>query len=148
MDFNHLSKLYRTAIMDYAGAQTHRYTIEQPTHTYEIYNPSCGDVLSIQAIIHDNKIEEIAFMGEGCAISMASAHLMCELLKGQPLPQAQTLEDSFKKLMTQSATNADKERLQEAKILEGVAQFPMRIRCATLGWEAFEEMTEEGDHDE
>lgn len=142
MDISQLSKLYRTTLMEFSKDQTYRHLLEHPTHAYEIYNPSCGDLLYVQAQIIDGVIEEIAYTGEGCAISTASAHLMCKLLQGQKVEEADQLEQLFKQLMTAEISESDKKQLKEAVILEGVYKFPMRIRCATLAWEGYHEMQE------
>ncbi|WP_018659377.1 Fe-S cluster assembly sulfur transfer protein SufU [Allofustis seminis] len=147
MDFNPLSKLYRTALLEYSTNKAYQYLIDHPTHTYEIYNPSCGDLLFVQARICHHTIEEIAYTGQGCAISMASAHIMCKLLTGQKVTHADRLDKLFRQMLTQTLQDAEKKELKEAIILEGVTQFPMRIRCATLAWEGYEGMTphEEGE---
>lgn len=140
MDFHNLSKLYQAAIMEYSTSPTYHYKIENPTHSYEIYNPSCGDLLFLQLVIQKEQIVEIAYLGEGCAISMASAYLMCQSLKGKTLDQAMKMDDLFRRLMTKNISNEEKKLLGEVVVLEGVANFPMRIRCGTLPWEAFDEI--------
>lgn len=150
MDISQLSKLYRTALMEFSKDMTYCHRLNHPTHAYEIYNPSCGDLLFVEAQINDGVIEEIAYTGQGCAISTASAHLMCKLLAGKTIDEADQLEELFRKLMTKEIAEQDKKPLQEAVILEGVSKFPMRIRCATLAWEGYHELTklEEGEVNE
>jgi nitrogen fixation NifU-like protein len=99
------------------------------------HNPLCGDQVTIFLKMRSNIIEDVSFQGEGCAISMASASLMTEILKGKSSQEAEDLFGKFHHLMTNSSPH-DNERLPLGKleVLAGVKEFPMRVKCATLAW--------------
>jgi nitrogen fixation NifU-like protein len=99
------------------------------------HNPLCGDKVTIFLKMHDNIIEDVSFQGEGCAISMASASLMTEILKGKSSQEAENLFSKFHSLVIDDSTH-DSEGLSLGKleVLAGVKEFPMRVKCATLAW--------------
>jgi nitrogen fixation NifU-like protein len=110
------------------------------------HNPLCGDQVTIYLKMHDNIIEDVSFQGEGCAISMASASLMTEILKGKSSQEAEGLFSKFHNLMTDDLTH-DNERLPLGKleVLAGVKEFPMRVKCATLAWHTLHVALERND---
>ena len=91
----------------------------------------CGDHIKITAQIVDDKIKHVRFEGEGCAISMASASLMCEALEGLTVAEAQTVFKDVHALLTSDDQTKD---LGKLSALENVKSFPMRVKCATLAW--------------
>ncbi len=105
-------------------------------------NPLCGDRLSVYAKVDGaGLIEDVAFEGKGCAISIASASMMTELLRGKNLEAAKRLFDEFHHLCTgEGAPGADgdfEDEMAKLEVLSGVRQFPMRVKCATLAWHTF-----------
>jgi nitrogen fixation NifU-like protein len=103
-------------------------------------NPMCGDRLTVYLTVNDQGvIEDAAFEGRGCAISMASASLMTELVKGRSLAEAHRLFERFHKLCTEDGgaaetDGADEDALERLQVLSGVREFPVRVKCATLPW--------------
>ena len=102
-------------------------------------NPMCGDALVVYLRLgEDQRVEDCAFMGEGCAISMASASMMTELVRGKTVAQAERLFEAFKTLATSEEEPAmdgvDEDDLDQLRALSGVRQFPIRVKCATLAW--------------
>lgn len=97
-------------------------------------NPSCGDriELTVQLNLEENMIEDIKFEGEGCAISIASADLMAEALSGQSIENAFLMVQLFRNMMKGEAEFP--KELQKLNVFQGVSQFPIRIKCATLCW--------------
>ena len=108
----------------------------------ELFNPACGDLVKIQFRLENKVIDEIAFDGQGCAISMASASLMTELMQGKSIQEALSLIDLFSRLV-QGNEEIETKALEEAVFLQGVSKFPTRIRCATLSWHALQQALEE-----
>jgi nitrogen fixation NifU-like protein len=101
------------------------------------YNPLCGDEVQVHLKVEDGVITDIAFEGQGCAISTASASLMTEALKGKSETEATTLFDAMRTYLTdQSADegNVDTDQLGKLTVLGGVKEYPMRVKCATLAW--------------
>lgn len=142
MTSNKLKQLYRTLIIEESKSKKNRGELALATHAYELLNPSCGDVILVQIQLEDGKVADILFQGEGCAISMASASIMCDLLRGQTLERANQLIKLFNQLMTGTIEKSEAKVLRDAQALSGVRQFPNRIRCATLAWKAFDKINE------
>lgn len=127
-----LRALYQEVIVDHGRHPRNFGTMPEATHVLEGYNPLCGDQLKLFLCIKENQIEKAMFEGSGCAISMASASLMSEHLRGKSLAEARALFKSF------HAMTVDKqppnEQLGKLAILEGVKEYPARVKCATLAW--------------
>ena len=101
-------------------------------------NPSCGDSVKIHAVVKDSKIEVLEFDGKGCAISVASASMMTELLTGKTVGEARRVIADFQAIMRGEADRSKLEELGELAALSGVIDFPLRVKCATLSWHALE----------
>lgn len=129
-----LQDLYQEVIVDHNRKPRNFGRLENANHTAEGYNPLCGDRLTIFARVGDDgTIEDVAFEGEGCAISVASASLMTDHLKGRKVVESESLFDSFRELVTGDGSNAD-EALGKLAALGGVRAYPSRVKCATLCW--------------
>ena len=104
------------------------------------YNPLCGDRLTLYLRVSDGIVTNIQFDGEGCAISMASASLMAQMLKGKSIKQVEASFEAFSKMVTANdddlALDEMKAQLGKCAILEGVKEYPSRVKCATLVWHA------------
>ena len=101
-------------------------------------NPLCGDQITLYVKLLDDRIDDIAFEGVGCAISMASASLMTTALKGKGREEALALFGSVHAMLTESptATSSPRPSWASSPVLSGVSAFPMRVKCATLVWHA------------
>ena len=105
-------------------------------HVHE--NPTCGDSLKLQVEVGtDGLVNSVVFDGSGCAISMASASMMTELLKGKTLDEALGLVSEFTDIMRGEKESYELEKYGDVVALGGVVKFPLRIKCATLAWHAF-----------
>lgn len=133
-----LEMLYRAVIMQHSQTPQNKGELADASAEKTAYNPTCGDMTKVQIKADDEKIDEVQFDGEGCAISMASASIMTDLLKGKTFEDALALISDFTKLVS-GGEPEDKQALSEAAALQGVAQFPTRIRCAQLAWKAVED---------
>ncbi len=133
-----LDDLYRRVIMDHYQRPRNRGRIENEALTVDLNNPTCGDRISLQMKLQNGKIEEAKFEGDGCSISMASASMMTETVKGLKVKQALQLVDLFSDMMQGSEVDLEQFPLEDIEALMGVAKFPARIKCATLAWKAME----------
>ena len=130
-----LQDLYRDVLLDYFRSGAHKGKLEDADIVSEGVNPLCGDQLLFTAAMKDGKIAAVKFQGYGCVISQSSAAMMAETLIGKTAAEAEKLTNVFKAAMTGKAPFADlPEELDELKALEGVAKFPVRIKCALLSW--------------
>ncbi len=142
--FDEIDTLYRDIILKHYRNSSDRVSIDAPDIEYDGYNPICGDRVVIQLKVKDARIEESSFHGEGCSISQASASMMADILAGKTLEEAQDLAEAFREMMQGSASSEDKRvKLGELEALQAVRKFPVRIKCALLGWTALEEGIEE-----
>jgi len=133
-----LRDLYQEVILDHGRNPRHFGTLPDANHDARGHNPLCGDQVHVQLKLDDEeRITDIAFEGKGCAISMASASMMTELVLGKTVPQAHALMEAFVHLTKgeefehECVVEDDLDRLQ---VMSGVSQFPMRVKCATLAW--------------
>lgn len=132
-----LDDLYRRVIMDHYKKPRNRGVFvdnEDDTVVIDLNNPTCGDRISLHLKIKEDIIEGARFIGEGCSISMSSASMMTEAVKGKTLEQAMNLAERFSVMVRGGdATFAEYEDIEA---LSGVCKFPARIRCAVLAWNA------------
>lgn len=127
-----LDELYQELIIDHGRNPRNFGKLPHPTYIKQGYNPLCGDKVTIYIVEKEGVIENISFDGEGCAISMASASLMTEALKGKPIDYAHKLFNSFQQCVMRETCDANS--LGKLAALAGVRKFPMRVKCATLPW--------------
>jgi nitrogen fixation protein NifU and related proteins len=133
-----LRELYQEVILDHSRHPRHFGTLPAPTHTAEGHNPLCGDRVKVFLQVGaDGRIRDVSFQGRGCAISVASASLMTDMLQGRTVAEAEELMGGFLSLVkgedAVTLEEPDRDRLQ---VMAGVAAFPMRVKCATLAWHA------------
>ncbi|MEX3747264.1 MULTISPECIES: Fe-S cluster assembly sulfur transfer protein SufU [Lysinibacillus] len=137
MSFNNLDQLYRSVIMDHYKNPRNKGSIEEDAVTIDMNNPTCGDRIHLTLKVTDGIVEDAKFDGEGCSISMSSASMMTQLIKGKKVEEALELADIFSKMMM-GEDYSEKYDLEDVEALQGVSQFPARIKCATLAWKAME----------
>lgn len=128
-------ELYREAILDHNRKPRNFRKLEGANRTAEGYNPLCGDKVKVYLRIEDDRVNDVGFEGSGCAISIASASMMTESVKGRTLSDAQALFERFHALLT-GETNAGSQPidLRKLAVFAGVREFPIRVKCATLPW--------------
>ncbi|MBM7648569.1 nitrogen fixation NifU-like protein [Bacillus ectoiniformans] len=137
MSFNNLDQLYRQVIMDHYKNPRNKGRIEDGSLTVDMNNPTCGDRIHLTLNVEDGKVTDAKFDGEGCSISMASASMMTQAVKGKDIDTALKLSQIFSDMM-QGNDYPDDIELEDIEALQGVAKFPARIKCATLAWKAME----------
>jgi len=143
-DNEELYELYRELILDHARSPRHFGRLDEATHAAQGINPLCGDKLKIyfQVDEHD-RITATAFEGSGCAISVASASLLTDTVIGLSVDEAEAIFNAVTKRLTQGSCEdivasggAREEQIEKLKALDGVREFPSRVKCATLAWHA------------
>ena len=154
-----LEDLYREIILDHYRSPRNRGELPvPPAHKVEGFNPLCGDevVLYIELEPGTDVVRDIKIAGQGCSISQASTSMMGAAIKGKPLPEVQQLIRAFKALMSIHESKLEGEddgsdlaaelegvRLGDLEALQGVVKFPVRIKCATLAWNALQQGLDE-----
>jgi nitrogen fixation NifU-like protein len=143
-----LRDLYQDIILDHGQHPRNKRAIEHPSHFAHGNNPLCGDKVTIYLKMDGERIDDVSFEGRGCAISTAAASLMTEVLKGKTSAEADTLLRAFTAKLTGSAepdvAEALTDDLERLEPLGGVRAFPIRAKCATLPWRAFEAALKDG----
>ncbi|WP_046175635.1 Fe-S cluster assembly sulfur transfer protein SufU [Domibacillus indicus] len=137
MSFNNLDQLYRQVIMDHYKNPRNKGAIEDGSVTVDMNNPTCGDRIHLTMKVEDGLVTDAKFDGEGCSISMASASMMTQAIKGKNMDDALKLSQAFSEMMLGNDYPDDLD-LDDIEALQGVAKFPARIKCATLSWKAME----------
>lgn len=138
MSFNNLDQLYRSVIMDHYKNPRNKGALEENSVTIDMNNPTCGDRIHLTLKLNNGVVEDAKFDGEGCSISMSSASMMTQIVKGKKLDEALELAGIFSKMMLGEDFDDEKYDLGDVEALQGVAKFPARIKCATLAWKAME----------
>jgi len=129
-----LDDLYRRVIMDHYKNPRNRGTLSEDAVTINLNNPTCGDRIALQLQVVDGKVVDAKYTGEGCSISMSSASMMTEAVKGRSFEEAINMADRFSALMKGEAVEFEEN--EDIEALSGVNKFPARIKCATLAWNA------------
>jgi nitrogen fixation NifU-like protein len=134
-----LDDLYMEIILDHYRAPRNRAPELEP-HDVHVHhsNPLCGDELDLRLRVADGKLEEVVYDGDGCSISMASASVMTEAVKGRDLADADDLAEAFR-LMLHGEGVKREDDLLDGVAFQGVAKFPVRVKCALLGWMALKD---------
>lgn len=131
-----LENLYQEVILDHNRNPRNFKELDHPTHYSHGINPLCGDDYHLYLKINPTGVlEDIGFQGAGCAISKSSASMMTALVKGKALPDIEKLKNNFLNLMTKDK-GASESEVGRMIIFEGVKEFPVRVKCATLAWHA------------
>jgi nitrogen fixation protein NifU and related proteins len=128
-----MKDLYKEIVLDHFRRPRNKGELEGADVEQRVFNPLCGDEVTVYANLRDGGLAEVAFTGRGCAISQASASMLAESLNGKHLGEAEAEIAAFMEMMRGAE---EKEELGELAALKAIIQAPNRIRCATLAWEA------------
>jgi nitrogen fixation protein NifU and related proteins len=134
-----IKQLYQDIILEHGKSPRNLGKCDGYNHDAKGYNPLCGDKVHVYLKLNEEKrVEDLTFEGEGCAISLASASIMTELVKGKSFGETEEIKDFFLS-MVKDTKEADLKHLDEDEktklmSLSGVKKFPMRVKCATLSW--------------
>jgi nitrogen fixation NifU-like protein len=127
-----LRELYQEVIIDHSKQPRNFGALADANHSKEGFNPLCGDRVTVHILAENNIMTKLHFEGCGCAISMASASLMTETLRGKTRAEVDDIFHQFHQLITTGS--APQDLLGKLTVLAGVAEFPARVKCATLAW--------------
>jgi nitrogen fixation protein NifU and related proteins len=128
-----IRELYQEVIVDHSRRPHNFYALPDANHQADGYNPLCGDKITLYLKLENGIIQEASFLGCGCAISTASASLLTEAIKGKTEQEANALFQAFHESLTQENAKPSVD-LGKLIILQGVREFPSRVKCATLAW--------------
>ena len=136
-----LEELYREVILDHYRNPRNKGRLPAPDASAQGVNPLCGDEISIDVVFSDGVVSEVAVEGQGCSISQSSASMMSEAIKGKTREEIDGIVARFRKMMSiddSDGAGLDPERpgavLGDLEALQGVRQYPVRIKCASLAW--------------
>ena len=127
---------YNEILTDHNLHPGHKHDLPDANLVLEGVNPSCGDDIWLE----DGRITDGAFVGDGCAISQASADMMLDLIIGKSEEEAMKLAEIFLRMIKGEVTDEEMDQLEEASVLKDISHMPARVKCAVLGWHTMEEM--------
>ena len=136
-----LEGLYQEIILDHSRERHGAGPLEGADAEHHEYNPTCGDEITLRVRLDPahERIEQVAWEGDGCSISMASASVLTDLVQGRPVDEALATAEVFREMLrSKGEGEPDEEVLGDAIAFHGVAKYVMRIKCAMLGWVALE----------
>jgi nitrogen fixation protein NifU and related proteins len=129
-----LRELYQEVILDHGKRPRNLREIQGASGRAEGYNPLCGDRATVYVQLEGDVVKDVSFVGRGCSISTASASMMTEAVKGKTLAEAEALFERFHDLVTGERPKAGAPDLGKLAVFSGVAEFPVRVKCASLPW--------------
>lgn len=138
---------YNAILTEHNLYPAHKHELPDATAEKDGVNPSCGDVIRLKLRLENGVIVDGSFVGDGCAISQASADIMLDMVVGKSMEEAEKLSDIFLKMIRGEATEAEIESLEEAGALADVAHMPARVKCAVLGWHTLQELLHEPENE-
>jgi nitrogen fixation protein NifU and related proteins len=134
-----LSSLYQQVILDHYRKPRNRGELPDRTVAVVMRNPSCGDEITLQLKVEGDTIRDVRWLGEGCSISQAAVSMMTTLVKGASVDEGLALAGRFNEMMRGDQEAAKDRSLKDLRALQGVSKFPVRIKCALLGFDALQE---------
>ena len=130
-----LNDIYREVILDHSKNPRNRRAIPGNCHTADGNNPLCGDRITMYLVLDGDVIRDLSFEGDGCAISVSSASMMTEHLKGKTVEEAEEIFGKFHEMLTGDTESEEiASGIGKLAAFHGVRQFPIRVKCATLAW--------------
>ena len=137
-----MERLYREVIQDHYQKPRNK-GLKNLGNSSHKHNPSCGDDITVEVELEENKIKHVCHDGSGCLICCSSASVLCEVLEGKTIDEAKKITKEFYNMLM--GEDVDIDLLEDASVYQGVSKFPARIKCATLPWKAFEDAIGESD---
>src|SRR5579863_3078933 len=128
--------LYREIILDHYRNPRHHQAVDPADRVIEANNPLCGDEIDLSYRLDNGTVAAIGFMGRGCSISQASASMLCEAVTGMSVEGAAALAERFRAMLTGDGAASDRDDIGDLEALRGVRAYPVRVKCATLVWNA------------
>jgi len=127
-----LRELYQEVVLDHSKAPRNFHALADASADAEGFNPLCGDQVHVYVTLEGDTVKDVAFTGNGCAISKASASMMTQAVKGRSKEETLALFERFHRLVT--GGGEDPEALGKLAVFAGVSEFPVRVKCASLAW--------------
>jgi len=134
-----LTSLYQQLILEHYRNPRNKSDLPDKTVEIHMRNPTCGDEIRLQLRVEEGRIADARFAGQGCSISQASVSMMTQLIKGRSLDEADGVAERFKAMMHGDADAARDKSMGDLRALSGVSRFPVRVKCALLGFDALQE---------
>lgn len=136
-----LNDIYNDLIMEHSMNSYNKKKLENSDFQEKGHNPNCGDEITLELKLNGNVIEDMAFLGHGCAISLSSTSIMIDTLKGKTIEEAKELIEVFIGMIKREITEEeDLEKLEDAIAFKNVSNMPARVKCALLAWHTMEDM--------
>jgi nitrogen fixation protein NifU and related proteins len=133
-----LDDLYKEVILDHYKNPRNKRPLPGAELSCSRNNPLCGDEITVSAHIEDGVVADVAFQGQGCSISQASASMMTDAVRGKRVDEAEGLTSDFRGMMA-GDVGPDEDEFGDLVALKGVVKYPIRIKCAVLAWDVFQE---------
>ena len=138
---NELSDLYNELIMEHSMNSYNKKKLRDPSFSKLGHNPNCGDEITLELKLNGDVIEDMAFDGHGCAISMSSTSIMIDTLKGKTTQEDKEIISTFIGMIKREAkTDEELEKLEDAIAFKNVANMPARVKCALLAWHTIDDL--------
>ena len=131
---------YNEILTEHNLRPEYKHDLPDANIVLEGVNPNCGDDIFLKLKVENDVIEDGAFVGDGCAISQASADMMLDLIVGKSEEEAMKLAEIFLRMIKGEVTDEEMDQLEEASVLKDIPHMPARVKCAVLGWHTMEEM--------
>jgi len=149
MSNENLDEIYNELIMEHSMNSYHKKKLESSDYEELGHNPSCGDEITLEVKMNGNIIEDMAFLGHGCAISQASTSIMIDTLKGKTVEEAREIIKTFISMIKrENMTQKELEKLEDAIAFKNIQYMPARVKCALLAWHTLEKILEEREKQE
>lgn len=138
-----LNTIYTELIMEHSTSKHNKRNLDQPDIKEKGHNPSCGDEITLELKLNKNIIEDLAFTGQGCAISQASTSIMIDLIKGKSVEEAFKLTETFIGMIKREIKDEEElYDLEDAMAFKNISNMPARVKCAVLSWHTLKEALE------
>lgn len=141
-----LTDVYNDLIMEHSMNSYNKKKLEGADYSEIGHNPNCGDEITLELKLNENKIEDMAFTGHGCAISQASTSIMIDTLRGKTIEEAKEIIKIFIEMIKRETTDEEQlKKLEDASAFKNVSNMPARVKCALLAWHTIEDMLNKND---
>lgn len=141
-----LDEMYNDLIMEHSMNSYNKKELDGANMCEMGHNPNCGDEIKLEVKMNDNKIEDMAFTGHGCAISQSSTSIMIDTLKGKTVEEAKEIIKTFIEMIKRETTDEEElKKLEDAIAFRNVSNMPARVKCALLAWHTIEDMLNKND---
>lgn len=136
--------IYTDLIMEHSMNSYNKRNLDSPTCSLKGHNPNCGDEIELEVKLDGDVIEDMSFIGHGCAISQSSTSIMIDTLRGKTIAEARTIIGTFLKMIRRAPlSDAEKDMLRDSIAFENISNMPARVKCAELAWRTLDDILKE-----